>query len=198
MFCPSCGLKDLNSNQFCRACGVNLRPVRVAVERPDNVTQSAANAREEIGRAVAARIRQTQTAAELKVVAEEVLPEIEKFLESPEEKKLRRMRTGTIVAAVGLGAAIPFSILSTVMGKDKEEFFFLAAMGVVCFCIGIAFVINAVFASVPKRSIDDRTEDADSQRALDVGPANLTLPESRQEFVSVVEDTTRNLEVSKR
>jgi hypothetical protein len=55
MFCPDCGLEDKQSNQFCRACGTDLRPVRHAVERPDSVTESAVSARDEIGRAIAAR-----------------------------------------------------------------------------------------------------------------------------------------------
>ena len=106
MFCPACGLEDRQSNQFCRACGSDLRTVRVAIETPDQVTASAGFAREEIGKAVAAKIRETQTAYELKKVAEDVLPEIEKFLESPEEKRLRRMRVGMIIASAGFGAAL--------------------------------------------------------------------------------------------
>ena len=62
----------------------------MSLERPDSVTASAVSAREEIGRAVAARIREVSDARELKKVAEDVLPEIEKFLESPEEKRMRR------------------------------------------------------------------------------------------------------------
>ena len=92
MFCPGCGLEERGSNQFCRACGTDLRPVRFALEKPDNITASAISARDEIGRAVAAKIRETQSVYELKKDAEDVLPEIEKFLESPAEKRLRRMR----------------------------------------------------------------------------------------------------------
>ncbi len=191
MFCPSCGLNDSNSNQYCRACGTNLVPVRTAVERFDNVTQSAATARDEIGRAVAARIRQTQTAKDLKVVASEVLPEIEKFLESPEEKRLRRLRTGVITGSIGLGAALGFGLISAL--RDKEEFVVLAALGVVTFFIGLSFVINAIFASIPRKSLDDRSPDADRQRELDGNTNELSLPESSQEYVSVVEQTTRNL-----
>jgi hypothetical protein len=186
-------LNDTNANQFCRACGANLAPVRNAIERPDSLTQSAVTAREEIGRAVAARIRQTQTAGDLKIVAEEVLPEIEKFLEAPEEKKLRRLRTGMVISGVGLGAAIAFSIVAGAFFREKEEFFFLAAAGVVCFFIGLAYILNAVFASIPRRLIEDRSTEATRQRELDATTSDLVLPEARQEFVSVVEQTTRNL-----
>ncbi len=191
MYCPSCGLKDESLNQYCRACGANLAPVRNAVERGDALTQSAANAREEIGRAFAARIRQAQSATELKIVAEDVLPKVEEFLESPEEKKLRRIRTGTILGGIGAGASIAFGIVAAILGK--EEFFFLGAAGLVCFFIGLSFIVNAIFASVPKRLVADRSEDAERQAAIDRSTSDLRLPESRQEFVSVVEETTRNL-----
>ncbi len=191
MFCPSCGLKDPNANQYCRACGANLVAVRNVIERSDSLTESGATAREEIGRAVAARIRQTQTAKDLKIVAEEVLPEIEKFLESPDEKRLRRLRTGVITGSVGLGAAIGFAIVASIEGK--EEFFVLGALGIVCFFVGLAFVLNAFFASMPRKQVEDRSSDAARQMELDSSKNQLVLPETRQEYVSVVEQTTRNL-----
>src|SRR6266852_8065827 len=103
MFCPGCGSEERQASQFCRACGTDLRVVRVSLERPDSITASAATAREDIGRAVAEKIREVEDADDLKRVAEDVLPEIEKFLESYEEKRLRRVRAGVIVAASGLG-----------------------------------------------------------------------------------------------
>ena len=76
MFCPGCGLEELQSNQFCRACGTDMRVIRNAMAIPDSITASAASAREEIGRAVAAKIRETTSTKELAKVTEEVLPEI--------------------------------------------------------------------------------------------------------------------------
>jgi len=105
MFCPSCGSEERQASQYCRACGTDLRPVRMTLERPDSITASAITAREEIGRAVAQQIRQVENAKDLKKVAEDVLPQIEKFLESPEEKRLRRMRAGVIVSSIGVGIA---------------------------------------------------------------------------------------------
>src|SRR5882762_10176378 len=105
MFCPSCGSEERQASQYCRACGSDLRAVRVSLERPDSITASAVTAREEIGRAVAEKIREVEDAHDLKKVAEDVLPQIEKFLESYEEKRLRRIRAGVIVAASGFGTA---------------------------------------------------------------------------------------------
>jgi hypothetical protein len=79
MYCPDCGKEENQAVPFCRACGTDLRRVRVAVESPDSIVATAMSAREEIGRAVAAKIRETQDTYELKKVAEDVLPEIEKF-----------------------------------------------------------------------------------------------------------------------
>jgi len=194
MFCPDCGLEDKQSNQFCRACGSDLRSVRNAIERPDNITASAASARDEIGRAIAAKIRESRSAEELAVVAEEVLPEVEKFLESPEEKRLRRMRTGMLISSIGLGVAIGISIVSTLM-KDGDAIF-LAGLGIVCFFIGLGFILNGVFLTVPRKSLHDKSSDADSQRNLDgirASTNDLVLPEAKNVFSSVTEHTTQHL-----
>ena len=191
MFCPECGIGERQANQFCRACGTDLRSVRLAVERSRAITASPVSARDEIGRAVAAKIRETQDTYELKKVAEDVLPEIEKFLESPEEKRMRRMRTGTILACIGLGTSIGITIVSQVM-KDGDVIF-LAALGFVCFFIGLAFILNGVFLTVPKRGLTDRSSDADSQRQLDGITNDLKLPEPASLFSSVTDNTTRHL-----
>ncbi|HWP52663.1 MAG TPA: zinc ribbon domain-containing protein [Pyrinomonadaceae bacterium] len=94
MFCPSCGSEERQASQFCRACGTDLRAVHLGLERPDSITASAESAREEIGRAVAERIRQMEDARTMERFAHSVLPKVEKFLESPEEKRLRRLRSG--------------------------------------------------------------------------------------------------------
>ena len=195
MFCPGCGLEEIHSNQFCRACGTDLRTVRFALERPDNITASAVSARDEIGRAIAAKIRETQSTYELKKVAEDVLPEIEKFLESPEEKRMRRIRNGTIVTSVGAGVTVGFVIASILM-NDNGVFFFVG-LGVVTFFIGLGLILNALLFTVPKKKLTDKSIDAQSQRKLDVADAEtneLKLPESNHIFTSVTEETTRHLE----
>src|SRR5215203_5602898 len=195
MFCPGCGIEEKQANQFCRACGTDLRSVRFAVESPDTVTASAASARDEIGRAIAFKIREAQSAAELAVVAENVLPEIEKFLESPEEKRLRRVRAGMIVSSVGLGTAIGIALVNTMM-KDGDVIF-LAALGLITFFIGLGLILNGLFFTVPKKGVADRSSDAESQRELDgIRPStnDLVLPEPTNLFSSVTENTTRHLE----
>ena len=193
MFCPECGIEERHANQFCRACGTDLRRVRSAVETPDQITASAASARNEIGTAIATRMRDIQGAEEWSVVAEEVLPEIEKFLESPAEKRLRRMRAGMILASIGLGTAIGISIVSRFM--DDNDVIFLAALGVVAFFLGLGFVLNGMLLTVPKTGLTDRSSDADTQRRLDLGgnTNDLQLPEASTQFASVTEHTTKHL-----
>lgn len=192
MFCPGCGMEEFESNQFCRACGSDLRPVRFALEKPDTITQSAVSARDQIGRAVAAKIHEMNSAKDLKKFTEEVLPEIEKFLESPAEKRMRRIRTGTLLSSIGAGAAIAFTILSAFF-RDTEGMLFLAGAGLVCFFIGLSFVINGLLFTVPKKSLTGRSTAAESERELDADTSELVLPEARQVFTSVTEETTRHL-----
>lgn len=199
MYCPECGIEERQANQFCRACGADLKRVRTAIATPDSITSASVNARDEIGRAVASRIRETTDAYELKKVAEDVLPEIEKFLESPEEKRLRRMRTGMIISSVGMGTAIGIGI-ATMFMADKE-IIIMAGMGVIAFFIGLGFILNGLFLTVPKMDIRDRTSDANSQRELDGvgGDTNeLNLPQPSTLFTSVTENTTRHLDATKR
>lgn len=200
MFCPGCGIEEVHSNQFCRGCGSDLRRVRTALATADPVTASASAARDEIGRAIAMKIRDTRSAEELSVVAEEVLPQIEKFLESPEEKRLRRMRTGMILSSIGMGAAIGITLASFFM-RDND-IMIMAGLGVVAFFIGLGFILNGVFLTVPKQVVNDRSDEGDVQRQLDARSSNtndLQMP-SAPSFLagsginSVTENTTRHLD----
>ena len=194
MFCPSCGVEERETNQFCRACGNDLRSVRFALEKPDTITASAAKARTEIGHAFANRIREISSAKALNKIAEEGLPHIEKFLESPEERRLRRIRTGSLIAFIGLGASIAFTIISTIADKDL---IIMAGLGLVAFFIGLSFIINGLLFSVPKKVLEDKTSEGETQRKLDFKSADtneLQLPQSGQSFSSVIEDTTQHLQ----
>lgn len=193
MFCPGCGTEDLSANQFCRSCGADLRSVRWPAGATDTITVSAATARNEIGAAVAARIREIRSASELSTVTEEVLPQIEKFLESPAERRLRRMRVGTILASIGLGAAIAMSVVS--VAKGEKDLLFLAGLGLVAFFIGLGFILNGVFLTVPRESAGDRSTETDTFNGLDGDGNDLQLPAppARDLFSSVTEHTTKHL-----
>ena len=212
MYCPSCGSEERQLSQFCRACGTDLRIVRNSLENPDAVTQSAVSAREHIGMAVADKIRQMSTAKELERVAEDVLPHFEKFLESPEEKRLRRIRAGIITAAIGLGA----TIILLVMAMDKGDILPFVTPALITFLVGIGVIVNGLIFTVPNKSLPGDAYDALSQQVLDSGanmnrvsyeaPAAASLPAgtnltnelapSRSQ-PSITEHTTHHLNTSK-
>jgi hypothetical protein len=194
MFCPSCGLEETQPNQFCRACGIELRIIRTAIEKPDNITTSAVFARDEIGRAIASKIREMKSARDLEKVAEDVLPHIEKFLESPEEKRMRRIRKGVVCASIGVGASIGFTLASFLM-SDKGVLILVGA-GIVVFFIGLSLILNAMLFTVPKNSLPDKSNDAENQRGLDAEIARtdeLNAPQPNKLFSSVTEHTTHHL-----
>jgi hypothetical protein len=169
--------------------------VRVAVDTPDAITASAINARDEIGRAVAAQIRELRDADDLKRVAEDVLPQIEKFLESPAERRLRRIRLGTILSSVGIGVAIAFLIVA--VASSKVEFLPFAGLGFITFCVGLGFTINGFFLSAPKASLSERSSSGDQGQSRIDGlrqTGDLRLGDPPTQFSSVTENTTRHLE----
>jgi hypothetical protein len=178
MYCPDCGSEERQMSQYCRACGTDLRPVRASLERPDSITASAATAREDIGRAVAEKIREVEDAEDLKRVAEDVLPQIEKFLESPEERRLRRMRAGVITASSGLGAGIGALVLLTFTHKDDVAMLITMVLGLafITFLIGLGLVFNGVRFTRPRKGLKDSSLDAQSQNLLDVASAPQLLP----------------------
>ena len=191
MLCPSCGSNEQTS-QFCRACGTDLRPVRTTLERPDSITAVAVSAREEIGRAVAAKIREVEDSRDLKRVAEDVLPQIEKFLESPEEKRLRRVRTGVVTAAAGLGGAIFMALMSAFI-RNADALLGVSGLGVAAFLIGLGIIINALYFTKPRNQLADHSSDASAQNLLDTGYTSPQLRSSAEAPPSFRSQTTSNL-----
>lgn len=206
MYCPSCGSEERQRSQFCRACGTDLRVVRNTLENPDAITQSAISAREHIGMAVADKIRQMKTAKDLENIAEDVLPQFEKFLESPEERRLRRIRAGVITAAIGFGA----SVVMLIAAMDKIDLLPFITPFFVTFLIGLGVIVNGLLFTLPRKSLPGDVRDALEQRLLDAGlnkslyeapvPANLTNelpPANNPQPMSIVEHTTHHLNTSK-
>jgi len=178
MFCPSCGSEERQASQFCRACGTDLRGVRVGLERPDSITASAISAREEIGRAVAEKIRDMEDARYMRRFAQNVLPKIDKFLESPEEKRLRRLRSGMITALIGVAIGLPaMAGISEI--HDREFIIFLAYVAVfaaVTFATGLGLLLNGLLFSRPRKGIEDQSAEAQRQNVLD---ASYVAPPTR-------------------
>ena len=184
--------------------------MRRGLERPDTITASAVSAREQISQVMAEKIRELDSARDLKQVAEDVLPQIEKFLESPEEKRLRRVRAGVVTAAIGLGGAVLIFLLS-LQSHDLIPFI---SLGLVTFLIGLGLVINGLAFTIPRKTLADRSDEARAQRELESGMQNAfppnqlsassqttnDLPSSADQLVSrpsVTEHTTHQLRPNK-
>jgi hypothetical protein len=205
MYCPSCGSEERQLSQFCRACGTDLRVVRSTLERPDAITASAVTAREQIGMAVADKIRQMESARDLKKIAEDVLPPFEKFLESPAERRLRRVRSGVVCSAIGLG----WTIITTIAALNKDGELVFVAPGLVLFLIGLGIFINGLWFSVPGKQLPGDSYDALSQKLLDSGisrpyeapqaraATNELDPSAKTPLSSITEHTTHHLNTSK-
>jgi hypothetical protein len=153
---------------------------------------------------MAEKIRELDSAQDLKRVAEDVLPQIEKFLESPEEKRLRRVRAGMITALAGFGAALVI-FLASLEAHDLTPFI---ALGLIAFFVGLGIIINGLIFTIPRKTVADRTDEARSQRELEAGrpdgaanqfssPASSTNELADRERVisqpSVTEHTTHHL-----
>ena len=198
MFCPNCATEDQAQSQFCRACGIELNTVRTALQRPDAITASAISARDEIGRAIAGRIRELESADDLKEVAEDVLPKVEKFLEGPEQRRLRTAREGSITAAVVLAVFVFLLLLSDSMKSGSRDQFLVvlgSGAGLVTLLVGVAMMINAKWHIVVQKSVESSR--VYSKQALPKGVTTdalnqdvLTTPAAG---VSVTEGTTRQL-----
>jgi hypothetical protein len=209
MYCPTCGSEERQLSQYCRACGTDLRVVRRGLERPDTITSSAVSAREQISQMMAEKIGEMEGSRELKQVAEDVLPQIAKFLESPEEKRLRRVRAGVVVAASGLGAAL----LIFLMSLNAHDLIPFISLGIIAFLVGLGLVINGLAFTIPRKTLADRSDDARAQKELEsqawspyqnqLSPGSQTtndLPNPNSAIAdraSVTEHTTHHLNPNK-
>jgi len=199
LFCPTCGAEERQPSQFCRGCGTDMRAIRVTLERPDDVTVAAVSAREQIGRVFAEKIREAEGSKDLKRIAEDVLPQIEKFLESPQEKRLRTARTGVVTAAVGVGAAVFALLLLTNANSPEGTSLLMGAVGlaVVVFMIGVGLVFNSLFLTTPRKQLPAPFPDLNPEQLPENFPAPTTaqlLNETPALSVpSVTEHTTKHL-----
>ena len=194
MYCPTCGSEERQLSQFCRVCGTDMRAVRSSLERPDEITASAASAREQIGRAIADKIREVSGARDLERVAEDVLPQIEKFLESPEERRLRTARSGVVTSVTGLGVAVIALLLLLVIHNREFVALLLGGfgLGVLTFLIGVGLVLNGIYFTMPKKHLKESHTHPLPPDAP--GPTN-ELPEQPPTLAigSVTEHTTQHL-----
>jgi len=151
MYCPSCGSEDRHLSQFCRSCGADLRPAKPPAEQVDPLTASAISAREQVSLAVADKIRQMESAREMRRVAEDVLPALDKFLRTPEERRLRRIRVGVIISGIGLASVV--SAFLAALGDS--DFLPMLVPTFIILMVGLSVVINGVFFTLSRKKLTD-------------------------------------------
>jgi uncharacterized membrane protein len=207
MFCPKCGAEDSKASQFCRACGAELQVVRTALERPDSITSSAITAREEIGIAIASKIKEFESAHDLRRAVYELLPAIERFLESPEERRLHReerrlkqIREGVVTCAVGIAIALLFLVLGSFKTRIVPEdiLVILSLVGLGVLLIGLGIVVNGIFFTTQKKRPGGASMTMPNRLLGGEDPAGAPqqkTPNTQPTFPpSVTEGTTRGLD----
>jgi len=122
-----------------------------------------------------------------------VLPQIEKFLESPEERRLRRIRAGLITGSIGFGASLG-ALFMTITDAD---FLIFLLPTLVLFFIGLGLMINGLWFTLPRKQLPEADLNilpaeliSTSQRPItkNLFPAHPVLTKS-----SVTEHTTHHL-----
>lgn len=189
--------------QFCRACGADLGSVREALERPDATEPSVAAARDEIARAIASRIKEGQwwqvgaLAPEAEKLFETRRDRRERLRREDEERRLARLRGGTITAAVGLGLALLFQLLRVLDNRAVV----LIGPSLLVLLVGLGVIVNGLLFTVPEGARADGEAPAPSQTppAPDNSTGELEAPRelgaAGSSFIhaSVTEQTTRRL-----
>ncbi len=191
--CPVCGAEQTQPTPFCRKCGADVRAVQMALDKPDIVT--GATGRDEVLRAIADRIRYLPAGEDLSETVKEILPKVEEVLESPEEKRLRHIRSGVNYLTIGLGIALYFTLREVLLNEGS----LVLAAAIVVLMVGLGYVINGAFFSIPrnqqKKTLADLGFRADEpSHASDHRTTQKSLSESAsQSPVAVTEETTRHL-----
>src|SRR5262252_6552780 len=195
MFCPACGFEEQQARQFCRKCGGDLRPVVAALQNPDSV---AASGRDEVYRALAARIKESK-AREIKQLVEDVLPKIERLFETPEQKRVREVRAAVSCAGGGLGLALFFLLrhfidLASFAGSHGTPFEnILLAGALVTITSGLAYLFGAWLFPTPERRKPGLLPGRDTNDLPGL-LGGQPVYESTGAPSSITENTTRELE----
>src|SRR5262249_49355934 len=173
----------------------------------------AITAREEIGLAIASKIKEFESASDLTLAVYELLPAIERFLESPEEKRLhsqerrlKHIREGVLTSAVGLAVALLFIfLLKFIFSKsykmpDYADILVIASLvGLAILVIGLGIVINGLFFTTLKSTSGKRSPHRTPEELIGGVATNglLQRPQASTQpsgLPSVTEGTTRELD----
>jgi hypothetical protein len=193
MYCPACGFEERQARPFCRKCGGDLRPVLAALQNPDS---AAASGRDEVYRALAAKIKDSK-AKDVKELVEKVLPKIERLFESPEQKRVREVRAGVTWACAGLGLALFFLLrhFAGFYGTKEENILLPAAL--IAILTGLGHVLSAWLFPAPVGRASGFLPGRDPSELPGLPGGQQSGSESTAQPSSITENTTRELEVTR-
>jgi hypothetical protein len=100
---------------------------------------------------------------------------MEKFLQSPEEKRLRRLRAGVITTGIGM-AAFAASFLATLA---EEDFAILLIPTFITFMTGLSVVINGLLFTLPRKKSSGHLDES-----LPSGLRGMTPPVYQQPLIN--------------
>ena len=193
--CPACGADIPQPTPYCRKCGADIRAVQMALDKPDITTGAAG--RDEVLRAIADKVREMKTDEKLNDSVKEILSEVEKLLQSPEEKRLKQIRDGIGYFSIGLGVALYFLLRESFLDEGS----LVLAAAIVALTVGLAHIVNGVFFSIPsnqrKRGLTELRAGANEDFVTnDQRTTRQSLTElSAHPSPSVTEVTTRELQI---
>jgi len=196
--CPACGADIPQPAPYCRKCGVDVRAVQMALDKPDIATGAAG--RDEVLRAIADKVREMRIDEDFNDSVKEILSEVEQILQSPEEKRLKQIRDGVHYFSLGLGIALYFLLREVFLTEGS----IVLAAAIVALTVGLGYIINGAFFSIPgnqrKRASTEMRAGANEafatndQRTTQKPLTELSSQPSLQPSLSVADETTRQLQ----
>jgi hypothetical protein len=166
------------------------------LQNPDS---TAASGRNEVYRALAARIKESKT-KDIKELVEEVLPKIEQLFETPEQKRVRDVRAGITFTCAGLGLALYFLLrhfvnLASFAGSYGTPFEnILLAGALVALVGGLGYVFSAWLFPATAGRAPGLSDGRDTNELWGLLAGQQSVSESTAPPSSITENTTRELE----
>ena len=152
MFCPQCGSTQSDELKYCKSCGANLQALRQIMATRDT------DEKFDWSKTWVAEMFMTSDEAVKKQAELERLQGV-----TPEVKRLREIKAGTITAAAGLGIMLLLFVLmgGIVAGgvSDKAAAILsrLWIVGIIPLLVGAALIFNGMFIS--KRGEESAADD---------------------------------------
>ena len=194
MFCPQCGSTQSDDLKFCKSCGANLEALRQIM-----ATRSSSG-KFDWGNTWVAEMFQSGGDSFRQQAEMERLRGL-----TPEEKRLREIKSGVITASVGVGVMILLLVLmggivatGRVSAAAAEILLRLWIVGVIPVLVGAALIFNGIFVSKRSRELSaGDTHELDPRELASPPAGQLPAPDTNdlaaQAPFSVTDQTTRHL-----